>query len=684
MTDNTVDNSGTETTASSAQQKVSDMATASQEALFAEEVVASVNADFAKRQASRRPYELAWQQNMNFVMGNQYCYISGRGDIAQEDRYYFWQERQVYNHIAPIVETRLARLADLHPRPVVRPYSSSDEDIYNASLVTKILDSTRQHLLLDECVSRASMWSEICGTVFYKLSWDSTMHDGMGDVAVTVCPPFEIYPDSNVCQSIADCQSIIHARVYSTADVASIWGVDITGQEVQVFAFDGTTGSGGLGYNSTVPSITREHRGDSCIVIERYTRANSSYPEGLLEIVAGDTLLYRGVLPYVTDNNGKGLPFVRQVAFDQAGCFWGGSVVERCVPIQRAYNAVKNRKHEYLNRLSMGILTVEDGSIDTDNLEEEGLSPGKVLVYRQGANKPAMMDNGSIPMDFSSEEDRLLQEFSTVSGVSEFAANSVVPSNVTSGFALQQLTQQDDTRLALATRSVKDSVKGIATLILRLYRQLATSDRLSRVCDDDGSVEIFYYNNSHIANCDVVLDTDSIQTDSVINRRAMVMQLLTTGLLTDDNGNMDSTTKSKVLQMIGFGNWEQAQDTATMHMRRADGENIAIDSAVVLPIDDHECHIEQHSRYVISGSADKAGEGYMHKVLAHIEAHQHAMQGHDRTVAVDSDSTHIAIDTVVDDAVAVDSAEQSIADELADSAPADADITAELQADSEK
>ena len=31
---------------------------------------------------------------------------------------------------------------------------------------------------------------------------------------------------------------------------------------------------------------------------------------------------------------------------------------------------------------------VEDGSIDTDMIEEEGISPGQIIVYRQGANVP--------------------------------------------------------------------------------------------------------------------------------------------------------------------------------------------------------------------------------------------------------------------------------------------------------
>ena len=39
---------------------------------YAEDVVKEIKADFLARQRMRRPYELGWQLNMNFVMGNQY------------------------------------------------------------------------------------------------------------------------------------------------------------------------------------------------------------------------------------------------------------------------------------------------------------------------------------------------------------------------------------------------------------------------------------------------------------------------------------------------------------------------------------------------------------------------------------------------------------------------------------
>ena len=79
------------------------------------------------------------------------------------------------------------------------------------------------------------------------------------------------------------------------------------------------------------------------------------------------------------------------------GAFFGQSVINRLIPLQRAYNAVRNRKHEFLNRLSMGIVAVEDGSIDCDELAEEGLAPGKVIVYRQGMSAPQILDVGVMP-----------------------------------------------------------------------------------------------------------------------------------------------------------------------------------------------------------------------------------------------------------------------------------------------
>ena len=592
-----------------------------QQQRFAEDVVADVKQDFQNRQNFRRPYELAWQLNMNFVMGNQYCAISPRGAIEQEEKYYFWQEKQVYNHIAPIVETRLARLNRVRPKPVARPFSNSDKDIASAKLSTKILDSVHDKTRLDEIVTEVTSWSEVCGTAFYKIAWDNAK----SDVKIIACSPFEIYPDSNVTQTVEQCSSIIHAKVYDATDVKNTWGVDVRGQDIKVFNINSVAGVGGLGYNSTVPSISQEQKSNQVLVLERYTKPTAEHPNGKLEIVAGDTLLYYGEMPFLLgEDNERTFPFVKQTSTEQPGCFWGASIVDRIIPIQRAYNAVKNRKHEFLNRLAMGVMTVEDGSVDLDNLEEEGLSPGKILVYRQGSVKPSLMDAGDVPHDFNQEEDRLLQEFVTVSGVSEFARNSTTPTTVTSGVALQLIAEQDDTRLASSIDSVKLCIKKLSKYILRLYKQFVTNSKLMRFVDSQKGAEIFYFKGSDIGSDDVVFETENQLTDTPATRRTMLFDLLNAGILYNKDGKLTESAKAKILSMMGFGNWDNAQDITQLHIDRAQDENVDIASATILPVDDHNLHIEEHTRFVISnfGIADKT---VIDKVLIHIAEHKNLL-----------------------------------------------------------
>ncbi|MDE6302565.1 MAG: hypothetical protein K2M36_03135, partial [Clostridia bacterium] len=57
---------------------------------FENQIVSQVLADFKKRQEARRPVELNWRLNMNFVIGNQFAQISPKGDIEDGDKQYFW------------------------------------------------------------------------------------------------------------------------------------------------------------------------------------------------------------------------------------------------------------------------------------------------------------------------------------------------------------------------------------------------------------------------------------------------------------------------------------------------------------------------------------------------------------------------------------------------------------------
>lgn len=596
-----------------------------------EKIVAEITADFKKRQEARRPVELNWRLNMNFVVGNQFAQISSKGDIEERGKEYFWQEREVYNHIAPILETRLAKLGRVKAKAQVRPATSDDEDVASASLATKLIDAVCKENDFSSQLALANSWSEITGSAFFKVTWDAEKGHALdasgeikeGDVTITLCPPFEIFPEDIAITDIDKQSSVMHAKVLTTKEVKRIWGKDVKGGEVNVFSFDNAQVGGGFGYTASVPKIVSEKREDSVTVIEKYEAPTHEYPNGRLIIVAGDTLLYQGDMPYLNGEDGtRGYPFAKQVCIDNLTNFFGTSVVERIIPVQRAYNTVKNRKHEFMNRMAVGVMAVEDGSVDTDSLEEEGLPPGKVVVYRQGSTPPIMLSPTQVPSEFSREEEKLLNEFVMISGVSEVTTYSQVPANVASGTAISLLLEQDDTRIALTADSLRESIKRISKQVLRLYRQFAKVPRVKRITGDNGDVEIASFCAGNIDSEDIVFDTISDIEDTLSARRAMVYDLLKLGLFADENGKLNASTKARLFEILGFGNWEDGRSNDEIHRKKALKENMELEKKDV-PVDvydDHALHIAEHVRMCVSTKcvSDKAVRD---RVANHIAKH---------------------------------------------------------------
>ena len=590
---------------------------------FRDEVLSDLFADFYSRQDERRKLEKQWELDLEFLAGNQYCEISPRGEVEEEEKYYYWQNRGAFNHIAPIIDSRVAKLTKMKPIMSVKAAGAEESDVKNAKLATALVNSSYQRLSLGDVISKTTGWSESCGTGFYFIGWNPDAGkllgevDGKkvfeGDVVVESVSPFEIYPDSLCYENIENCESIIRARAMKTADVERLYGITVAGEDVKVFGVDKA---------ATGKSIVH----DSVLVLEKYERPTADFPDGRLIVACEKTILYMGELPYVNGVEGRrGFPFVKQNSIDKAGCFFGMSMVERLIPVQKAYNAVKNRKQEFLNRLTMGVVAVEDGSVDTDELAEEGLSPGKIIVYRQGANPPALMGTGTMPTDLNREEDRLLNEFILLSGVSEFSRSTDVAAG-TSGVALQLLIEQEDARLNAVTENVRSAIRETAKQMIRLFKQFATSTRLLRTAGEQGKVELYYFNSSDLGSDDVVFDTESELSYTPAQKKSAVYELIDAGLLTDDTGKLSERTKAKLLEILGFGSIDNTLDIESLHINKADEENL---SGFKKPIgvdeyDDHELHIAEHTRFLLSAESEGVRKNPETKksALEHLRAHK--------------------------------------------------------------
>lgn len=590
---------------------------------FRDEVLNDLFADFYNRQDERRKLEKQWELDLEFLAGNQYCEISPRGEVEEEEKYYYWQNRGAFNHIAPIIDSRVAKLTKMKPIMSVKAAGAEESDVKNAKLATALVNSSYQRLSLGDVISKTTGWSESCGTGFYFIGWNPDAGkllgevDGKkvfeGDVVVESVSPFEIYPDSLCYENIESCESIIRARAMKTADVERLYGITVAGEDVKVFGVDKA---------ATGKSIVH----DSVLVLEKYERPTADFPDGRLIVACEKTILYMGELPYVNGVEGRrGFPFVKQNSIDKAGCFFGMSMVERLIPVQKAYNAVKNRKQEFLNRLTMGVVAVEDGSVDTDELAEEGLSPGKIIVYRQGSNPPALMGTGTMPTDLNREEDRLLNEFILLSGVSEFSRSTDVAAG-TSGVALQLLIEQEDARLNAVTENVRSAIRETAKQMIRLFKQFATSTRLLRTAGEQGKVELYYFNSSDLGSDDVVFDTENELSYTPAQKKSAVYELIDAGLLTDDTGKLSERTKAKLLEILGFGSIDNTLDIESLHINKADEENLSgfKKPIVVDEYDDHELHIAEHTRFLLSAESEGVRKNPETKknALEHLRAHK--------------------------------------------------------------
>ena len=599
---------------------------------FKEDIVEQVKKDYLARAELRRAAETQWRINANFVSGNQYCFVGADGNVEDEERDYPWQEREVFNHVAPIYETRLAKLNRVRPKMSVRPTSNDEDDVKSAKASGKILDSACRKMNFSDKIGVATGWSELAGSSFYKVVWDPFAGKKIGssggndvyegDVRVDVCPPYEIFPPSLSCGDVESCDSIIHARAVGVDEIKRVYGEEVEPEEISVVAYSSCAG-GAMGYVFGV-----EKKSDCALVIERYTRPTSDLPNGELAIIAGNKLLFYGELPYINgEDSRRSLPFIKQDSISVSGSFFGVSPIERIVPIQRAYNAVKNRKHEFMNRIAMGVLAVEDGSVDTDSLIEDGLCPGKILVYRQGSVPPRLLDPGRVPSDFGAEEDRLLNEFISVSGVSEIMRNSSLPSSVTSGTAIQLLIEQDDTRLSVTAENIRVAIREVARQILRLYKQFALKKRLSRCVGDEGDTELMFWQASDIGCDDVVFDTENELNSTPAANKSFMFELLNMGLLHDENGKLSDAMRYKILDSLGYGGWEMTRDTTALHISRAEKENLAAaeEKPTVEEIDDHNVHIATHTKYLLCSETEKLAKKnpeIKEILLEHIREHK--------------------------------------------------------------
>lgn len=617
------------------------------------ETVQWIKNEVDKRRIERLYFELAWMLNMAFVEGQQYMYINNYiNSLFSMPSRYEWQQRDVYNQIAPIYETTMAKYSRINPSFQTIPQSESMDDI-NASKITKeVMDYWRESTEFESRQMEANSWSALTGTCIWKTIWNPSKGKKIGQIAKVdkygvdyvefiregevenvVCPPFEILPDSSYNYTMDDCSNIIHQTVITADEAWERYGVDIDGRTLNVFTFDkdyqSVQATNPYSGNSSF-YIDRKRRAESTMLYEYYENPSKFYPEGRLIIVIDgcDKLIHDGPLPFINSKYGeRRLPFDIQKDIPRAGYFWGTCRLDRAIPVQRRYNAIKNRIAEFMNRTAIGVWAIPAASDKLSEYEEYGIGPGEILDYTDPSMVPSQINSSSLPSTFENEAGNTLADLSRITGVSELSKDST-SSDVTSGRALLVLQEQDDTKMGLTAKSVSNCQLRVAKKTAYAFKQFASYERMISISGVGDVAQVIKWKGSSLDPETLYFKSVTALSDSLAQKRGFILDMMNAGAFRKEDGTID---EQRIFTMTEVGDTDVDQTPEEQEKKRSKRENLYIqmgawDRVTINEWEIHEIAYKYHLEFMLSAEYEQLDKETQTAFEAHLQAHMAVLQ----------------------------------------------------------
>jgi hypothetical protein len=243
------------------------------------------------------------------------------------------------------------------------------------------------------------------------------------------------------------------------------------------------------------------------------------------------------------------------------------------------------------------------------------------------------MDQPTIPQVLLNERKELQEEFNLISGTSEMARNSSAISSQMSGVAIELLKEQDDTRLSKTAEYVRDAVRQLGIIWLRLLRQFVTTQRVTRICGEDRDVQVKLWRGSDLTSDDVVIDTDNELSNTPAQRKNTALELFKAGMYTDPaTGQLTRAGRQALMDAFQMGNYEDITNMEDLQRNEAQRENELNTEGtqpVISELDDTEIHVLEHTKYAYSAAFRRLEQDKpeaAQRLLNHIREHKAVQQ----------------------------------------------------------
>jgi hypothetical protein len=534
---------------------------------------------------------------------------------------------------------------------IVNPRTVDLDDLAKAKVGTKILEYCQSVTDFNAKKDKLIAWAELTGTAFTLSYWDpdggevigyidvpSADENGMplverkavksGEIAFGLVSSYEVFPASLLTQEIKDQPNIIIEQVWDTDKVYDVYGIHVEGESVEQYVLTPIESAmTGHGVQNSVMGVARETVNDAVRVVTYIENPSRDYPRGRYIVVVRDKIVYYTDIPAGIN------PLVAFKSKTVAGQFFGKSVIQDLIPLQRAYNKVVNKIHDYIDTLANNGWLVPEGSIvNEEEIAENGIESGATLVYNANFGKPELVVYPNPPSVVINERNQLSSDMEYVAGVSQLMVYGDAPSGITSGVAIENLRNIDSTRMSLTGDNIRDGVVEMAKIWLRLNKRYSVGYRTLQIAGSDDIGYAYTWSADDINSYDVELSAENELRYSKDQQRADFLQLHQMGMFTDDNGRLSREFKRKAWEMFRIGNFDDVMSMDEAQVKYARRENTFLEQGVIptrTQYDDDAIHLEEHKRYAISMDfkiLQKNMPEYAKKFDEHIAVHQSEIQ----------------------------------------------------------
>jgi hypothetical protein len=516
-------------------------------------------------------------------------------------------------------------------------------------LAAKVADKLLKYVWLKEKLDKRKAielygWMLACGSAFLVPWWD---HDAgepleipeavessdllaepekavqrLGDIRVDVVPPFEVYPDPQA-RSWDEMRYVFHVKALPV-DVLR----DMFPEYREKIQAEGGLEAVWGWYNDplfTAPSITQPYirpLKDSARLIEYYERPSRRFPKGrhAIAVGQGNWIIREDQLPY---DHGE-IPLVKFDFIPVPSRFWGMSLIEQLIPIQKNLNLTKSMLIE--NKIALSrpkVLIPTTAGISPDAFTTEA---GEKIYFNPLGGRPEPWVPPPIPGYVLNELQTIEHDFMEVSSL-HWVSRGMNPPGVRTAAGIAILQEADETPLGPILVWNEQAWLDTARQVIELAKQFYTEARTVEMHLGDTVESVEFHREKLEGRFRILIDIGSSIPLSKAARIQFAFELLDRGAFRGPDGRIDEFRLFKFLEMDAAIESFQ-EDNIDIRHARFENMEMRDNKTMFEPgeLDNHPLHIVLHTKFVKELALEDPHHPAIALLQKHIELHDEFMK----------------------------------------------------------